>query len=62
MDKRETPVSTKQTVTRKPKLDELLQVEIRWEPSPAVTSGCDRDGCNRINFCGCDCNDSSGTW
>ena len=48
----------------KPSLMSLIlsEVDLQYYNKQNVLLSCSSDGCSRISYCSCDCNDGSGTW
>ncbi len=40
----------------------LSEVDLQYHKKQNVLLSCSSDGCSRISYCSCDCNDGSGTW
>lgn len=40
----------------------LTEVDLQYYNKQNVLLSCSSDGCSRISYCSCDCNDGSGTW
>ena len=37
----------------------MTEVDLEYDKKQNVLMSCNVDGCNRISYCSCDCNDSS---
>ena len=56
----EIPTEQKNIIERFSKLKELIlsEVDLSYAEKQNVLLSCSRDGCVRINYCSCDCNNS----